>query len=301
MSNPWEIAIVSGKGGTGKTSVAAAFCDLCGEGVYCDCDVDASNLELILQGKEIERHDFIAGSKAFVDPAKCSRCGLCVDICRFDAVTDPGIIEETSCEGCGLCSLACPESAIRMMPVVSGQWFVSMTQQGPLVHARLEPGEENSGKLVALVKQQAKKIAISSGSGIIITDGPPGIGCAVIASLSGADLALVVTEPTLSGIHDLERIVDVCDKLGTPIAVCINKSDISETNTRRIEEKCRAEGLALLGSIPYDENVPKAMVNGHPVTRLDCPASDRIRELWSIVRQSTRRTPNSQAPSIPRK
>lgn len=283
MQKPREIVVISGKGGTGKTSVAAGFADLAASGVFCDCDVDAANLELVLRGEEKERHDFVASSKAKVDADKCTVCGLCKEVCRFEAVARPGVILDTSCEGCGFCARVCPSGAIQMSPVLSGQWYVSETEKGPLIHARLEPGAENSGKLVTLVRQKAREVAQSLDRDIIVTDGPPGIGCPVIASLSGADLALVVTEPTLSGMHDLERIVEVCRRFGVPAMVCINKYDIHEVNSGLIEEKCRAAGLAMAGKIPYDENVPKAMVNGLPVTRLSCPASESIRELWGTV------------------
>lgn len=289
MSRPREIVIVSGKGGTGKTSVAAGFSDLAAYSVFCDCDVDAANLELVLDGEEKERHEFIASSKPKVDAEKCTGCGLCKEVCRFEAVEEPGLILETSCEGCGLCSKVCPSKAIQMSPVLSGYWYISETEKGPLIHARLEPGEENSGKLVTLVRQKAREIAQSSDRDIIVTDGPPGIGCPVIASLSGADVALVVTEPTLSGMHDLERVVEVCRRFGVPVMVCINKHDIHEENSRLIEEKCSDTGLTVAGKIPYDDNVPKAMVRGLPVTRYACPASESIKALWRIMATSLER------------
>lgn len=280
MKKPREIVMVSGKGGTGKTSVAAAFADLSADSVFCDCDVDAANLALVLGGREKEEHEFIASTRAQVDPVRCTGCGLCKDVCRFDAFEEPGVVLQESCEGCGLCSRVCPAQAIRMEPVLSGYWYVSETKKGPLIHARLEPGEENSGKLVTLVRQKAREIAQSTGRTTIVTDGPPGIGCPVIASISGADFAVVVTEPTLSGIHDLERILDVCRQFKVPAIVCINKYDIHEENSRRIERQCEEMGARLGAKIPYDESVPRAMVRGLPVTRYSCPASDSIRELW---------------------
>ena len=286
MKKPREVVIVSGKGGTGKTSVAAGFADLAANSVFCDCDVDAANLGLVLGGEEKESHEFVASSRAQVDPEKCTRCGLCARVCRFDAFAGPGVVLRGSCEGCGLCSRVCPTQAIRMSPVLSGYWYVSETEKGPLVHARLEPGEENSGKLVTLVRQKAREIAQSSGRATIVTDGPPGIGCPVIASLSGADLAVIVTEPTLSGIHDLERIVDVCRQFRVPAVVCVNKYDIHEENSRRIEWQCEEMGVSLGGKVPYDENVPRAMVRGLPVTRYSCPASESIRSLWEAVASS---------------
>lgn len=283
MTVPKEIVIISGKGGTGKTSVAAGFWDLAEGGVFCDCDVDAANLELVLGAEELDRHEFIASQKPEVNTSRCAGCGLCRDVCRFGSVPEPGKILGSSCEGCGLCARVCPAKAIEMKPVVSGCWRVSETERGPLVHARLEPGEENSGKLVTFVRQKARALAASSGRGVIVTDGPPGIGCPVIASLSGAGAALVVTEPTLSGIHDLERVVEVCRRFEVPVMVCVNKCDVHEGNRLLIENRCRQEGIEVAGAIPFDDSVPKAMMKGLPVTRYPCPAAKSIRSLWDSV------------------
>jgi len=277
-----EIVVISGKGGTGKTSIAGGFASLSENAVLCDCDVDAANLGLILNPKLVETHEFYVSNKAHISENKCTHCGLCIKHCRFDAIKNFRV-EKYSCEGCGICARLCPVGAIEMRPVLSGHWFISNTRNGTLVHASLEPGEENSGKLVTLVREKAHTVAQEEGKELIITDGPPGIGCPVIASLSGADLALVVTEPTLSGLHDLERVLHVCRHFNVSAGVCINKYDINSENSQEIEKRCKKNDVPLLGKIPYDENVPKAMVNGIPVTQYNCPASLEIRHLWESV------------------
>lgn len=279
-----ELVIISGKGGTGKTSVAGGLADLADNSVLCDCDVDAANLGLLLQPNVVEKHEFQMSSRAHIDASKCKSCSLCEQNCRFGAISNFQV-DEISCEGCGLCFRICPSEAITMHQTLSGCWYVSETRHGPLVHARLEPGEDNSGKLVSAVRQKARDIANSHGRNLLITDGPPGIGCPVIASLSGANLALVVTEPTLSGIHDMERIVQVCKHFNVPAVVCINKWDIDPVNTGHIQERCYEMNCPVIGLIPYDSLVPKAMANGVPATSYDCLAGNSIRELWNTVRE----------------
>jgi len=203
-----EVVILSGKGGTGKTSLAACFAVLSEDSVICDCDVDAADLHLLLSPLETEKHEFRSGQTACIDPERCTVCGLCQDECRFDAIHD-FVVDPSHCEGCGFCSHICPEGAISMQENLAGHWFVSRTRQGPMVHARLGIAEENSGKLVTAVRNEARRIAQEQSLEYIITDGPPGIGCPVISSLSGAKLALIVTEPTLSGMHDMERVIGV--------------------------------------------------------------------------------------------
>jgi MinD superfamily P-loop ATPase len=229
-----EIVILSGKGGTGKTSIVASFAALAQSKVLADCDVDASDLHLLLSPSMKEESEFWSGQVAFIDKEKCTQCGLCQDLCRFEAIDDFKV-DPISCEGCGFCSHVCPADAITMKESLSGRWFISETKYGPLVHARLGIAQENSGKLVALVRQHAKQIAERDGLDYIISDGPPGIGCPVISSLSGANLALLVTEPTLSGIHDLERVLSVCHHFGIPALVCVNKYNLNEDNTHQIE------------------------------------------------------------------
>ncbi len=281
MTEPIEIVVLSGKGGTGKTSVTAGFADLSANAVFCDADVDAANLGLVLNPKELERHSFTASSQAFADPSKCTECGLCQELCRFDAAR-PGRIDELSCEGCGLCARVCPSGAIEMRPVVSGEWFISSTEKGPLVHARLGPGEENSGRLVALVRQRARELAKNKSHRLIITDGPPGIGCPVIASLSSARAAILVTEPSLTAIHDLKRALAVCEQFGVPAYCVINKHDIHEDNSKRIEDMAGPR-LRIIGRVPFDEEVPKSMARGLPVTRTGGRAAESIKAIWDEV------------------
>jgi len=227
-----EVVVLSGKGGTGKTSLVGSFAAIAQSKVLADCDVDAADLHLLLNPEQKEENEFWSGQVAVIDGEKCTECGLCQELCYFHAISDFKV-DPVSCEGCGFCYHACPDKAITMTECLSGHWFVSQTRYGPLVHARLGIAEENSGKLVAVVRQNARSIAERENHEYIITDGPPGIGCPVISSLSGTDLALLVTEPTLSGIHDLERVLGVCRHFGVPALVCVNKYDINEDNTRR--------------------------------------------------------------------
>ncbi len=285
-----ELVILSGKGGTGKTSVAGGFTHLAQDAVFCDCDVDAANLGLLLQPKNTETHTFYASKKAVIDPDKCTACGKCFEVCRFDSLhlTDSGkayAVRPLLCEGCGYCYHVCPEKAVVMEDALSGHWYVSDTDHGPFVHARLEPAEGNSGKLVSAVRLKAREIMMKEGKKALITDGPPGTGCPVIACVSGADLALVVTEPTLSGINDLSRILKVCEHFKVPALICINKHDIDEDNTKTVERMAREASCPVVGLIPYDEMVPEAMVNGQPATAYDCPAGESIKNLWGVVEE----------------
>jgi MinD superfamily P-loop ATPase len=281
-----QLVIISGKGGTGKTVISAAFASLFQNKVLADCDVDAANLHLLLHPEVQEVHTFSAGQKAFLQPDNCTVCGECVEVCRFDAIetTKEGTvrIDPVSCEGCGVCARVCPSHAIEMRDVTSGEWYVSHTKYGPVVHAKLGIGEENSGKLVTAVRKKSSEIAGQNNLDYVIIDGPPGIGCPVIASLSGVDLALVVTEPTLSGIHDMERIVAVARHFKIPAACCINKHDINARNSSRIETWCRDHSIPLLGKIPFDEEVIRSMVQGYPLTENSgCAASKEIQGLWN--------------------
>ena len=281
-----EVVILSGKGGTGKTSIAGSFAAIAENKILADCDVDAADLHLLLNPSIKEGNEFWSGEVAVIDDEKCTQCGLCQDVCRFDAINDFKV-DPISCEGCGFCSHICPVEAITMRENLSGQWFISDTKYGPLVHARLGIAQENSGKLVALVKQQAKQIAERDGLDYIISDGPPGIGCPVISSLSGANLALLVTEPTLSGIHDLERVLGVCHHFGIPALVCINKYDINEDNTRQIERYCLNQGVGVAAKIPFDNIVTEAIVHGLPV--VECSqgkVTQEIESLWQRIRRT---------------
>jgi MinD superfamily P-loop ATPase len=278
-----ELVVLSGKGGTGKTSIVGSLAALAEDKILADCDVDAADLHLLLEPVIRQEHEFWSGQVAIIDEEKCTQCGLCEELCRFEAIEDFRV-DPVSCEGCGFCYHICPAEAITMKENLSGHWFISDTKYGPLVHARLGIAQENSGKLVALVRQQAKEMAEKQGADLIISDGPPGIGCPVISSLSGASLALLVTEPTLSGIHDLERVLGVCRHFSVPALVCINKYDINEDNAGRIEDYCREQGIELAARIPFDNIVTEALVKGRPVVKYsDGPVSRQIKELWRNI------------------
>jgi MinD superfamily P-loop ATPase len=278
-----EIVVLSGKGGTGKTTIAASFAALAKSKVLCDCDVDAADLHLLLKPQIKETHEFRSGQTAIIDEKLCTRCGLCEEVCRFEAIKDLRV-DPTACEGCGFCCHVCPADAISMNENMAGHWFVSATKYGPLVHARLGIAQENSGKLVNIVRQNARSIAQKEGLEYIITDGPPGIGCPVISSLSGANSALLITEPTLSGIHDLERVIGVCRHFGVPALVCINKYDLNEENTRAVEKSCRNQRIEVISKIPYETKVSESIAKGVPLVEYtDNGAAKEIKSLWTTV------------------
>jgi MinD superfamily P-loop ATPase len=284
-----EVVVLSGKGGTGKTSIVGSFAALAESKVLVDCDVDAADLHLLLQPATRDKHEFWSGQVASIDEQKCTRCGLCQELCRFQAILDFRV-DRVSCEGCGFCSQVCPAQAITMRENMAGHWFISDTRYGALVHARLGVAQENSGKLVALVRQKARELAEKMGAEYIISDGPPGIGCPVISSLSGANLALLVTEPTLSGIHDLERVRGVCHHFNIPALVCINKYDINEGNARQIEKFCQEQGIEVAGRIPFDNTVTEAMVHGRPVVEYARNGISRqIEALWELIEASLKK------------
>jgi len=279
-----EIVVLSGKGGTGKTSIVGSLAALAEDKVLADCDVDAADLHLLLSPSEKVRNEFWSGQVAHIDKGKCTECGLCQELCRFNAIEDFRV-DAVSCEGCGFCFHICPVEAITMSERMAGYWFISDTKYGPLVHARLGVAQENSGKLVAVVRQQAKQIAEEQGLDYIISDGPPGIGCPVISSLSGAGLALLVTEPSLSGIHDLERVLGVCRHFGVPAMVCINKYDLNKENTRQIEDQCLSQGVEVAGRIPFDNVVTESIVQGVPVVEYSNGNVTREMErMWHSLR-----------------
>jgi len=278
-----EVVILSGKGGTGKTSIVGSFAAIAQNKVMADCDVDAADLHLLLNPSVKEENEFWSGQVAVIDEEKCTQCGLCQDECRFDAISDYKV-DPISCEGCGFCSHICPVEAITMNECLAGHWFISDTKHAPLVNARLGIAQENSGKLVALVRQQAKELAEKNGLDYVISDGPPGIGCPVISSLSGVSLALIVTEPTLSGIHDMERVLGVCQHFGVPAMVCINKYDINDENTIAIHDYCRENGVEVATLIPFDNVVTEAMVKGVPVVEYsDGRVAREIESLWQRI------------------
>ncbi len=279
-----QIVVISGKGGTGKTIITASFAALAQNKVLCDCDVDAADLHLLLHPEIQETHQFTGGKKAVIDSELCSGCGECIKVCRFDAISSDFIIDPISCEGCSVCSFVCPTEAISMKENISGEWYISETQYGPMVHAKLGIAEENSGKLVSVTREAAKRVAEKKKKDFIIIDGPPGIGCPVIASLSGTDLAVLVTEPTLSGIHDLKRIHSVAKHFGIKTACVINKYDINYENSTSIEEWCRKEGITVIGKIPFEPEITESVVRGVPVVEYSkSPAAEEIRKIWRLI------------------
>jgi len=278
-----ELVVLSGKGGTGKTIIVGSLAALAERKVLADCDVDAADLHLLLSPSEKQKNEFWSGEVADIDRDRCDECGLCQELCRFNAIKDFRV-DAVSCEGCGFCSHICPTEAITMNENMSGYWFVSDTKYGPLVHARLGIAQENSGKLVAVVRQRARQIVEEQGLDYIISDGPPGIGCPVISSLSGAGLALLVTEPTLAGMHDLERVLGVCRHFGVPATVCINKYDLNKENARQIESQCLSQGVEIVGRVPFDNIVTESIVQGVPVVEYSNGNVTReIERMWHTL------------------
>ena len=255
-----EIVVISGKGGTGKTSITAGFASLAKDTVFADCDVDAPDLHLILKPKIKETIGFHGLKLPVIDRAVCTNCKRCYESCKFDAIDEDINVIRERCEGCGVCTYVCPVNAIDMVDRDSGFVYISETRFGPMVHAILNTAEETSGKLVAEVRKNAKKLAEQENMENILIDGPPGIGCPVTSSITGVDLVLIVTEPTLSAIHDLERVLEVADHFSVPAVVCINKYDINRENTEKIEVYCRNNNVEVIGRIPYDTEVTEAMV-----------------------------------------
>ncbi len=278
-----EVLILSGKGGTGKTSLVGSFAHLAEDKILVDCDVDAADLHLLLSPQVIEKFDFISGVKARVVSEHCSSCGLCEEVCQFEAVhmADTAEISMLNCEGCGVCAYFCPEKAILLDDNHCGSWYIAKTPYGLLVHAQLFAGEENSGKLVSHIKKKARELAESNDTGLILIDGSPGVGCPVIASLSNVDMVVLVTEPSLTGKHDLERILDLAHHFQVPAMVCINKWDIHPEMSDAIEAGCRERDVPILGKIPFDPIVVECQVQGIPVTKSETsPAAFAIRNVW---------------------
>lgn len=276
-----ELLIISGKGGTGKTTVLGSFAALAQNKILADADVDAPNLHLLLSPQPVEEKDYSGAKLAVIDEAVCTQCGRCEGVCEFDAVEN-FTVDERRCEGCATCALVCPVRAISMREQVTGRLYLSDTRHGPLVHARLLAGAEASGKLVTEVRQLGRRVGASRGAELMLTDGSPGIGCPVIASLSGVDVALAVSEPTPSGLHDLGRVLEVAAHFGVRTAVCVNKWDINGEMTEKIERLASAMGATPVGRIPFDEAVVEATAEAIPlVEHGDGPAAKAIKALWT--------------------
>lgn len=290
-----EIVVISGKGGTGKTSLAASFAVLANRPVIVDCDVDAADLHLILDPQVQKRCEFRAGNEAIIRQDDCISCGQCLEQCRFGAVVFDGktgsfTIDPISCEGCGVCVRFCPVEAIDFPESVCGEWMISETRCGPMVHARLKAAAENSGKLVSIVRSEARRIAEERDRSLVIVDGPPGIGCPVIASLTGASLAVIVTEPTVAGEHDLMRVLDLARHFRIPACVCLNKWDLNTEATERIEQAAVSAGAELAGRIRYDRMVTTAQMNGKASVETKAPAAADIRRIWDRVVEAAYKT-----------
>jgi MinD superfamily P-loop ATPase len=289
-----ELVVISGKGGTGKTSLAAAFAALACPAVVADCDVDAADLHLVLDPQVRQTSDFVGGKRAVIDPDKCIGCGRCAALCRFGAIhlkgPGNGVIEKTyavdpvACEGCKVCVEFCPVQAIAFHDTVNGQWFLSETRFGPMVHAKLGIAQANSGKLVTLIRRKAEEIAEERKLDLLIVDGSPGIGCPVIASITGADLVLIVTEPTLSGWHDLRRVADLAATFRIRTLLCINKADINPQITAQISEEARTREITIVGEIPYDDAFTKAQIMRATVVEYTGgQITERVKALWRQV------------------
>jgi len=289
-----ELVVISGKGGTGKTSVVASFAALAEKAVVADCDVDAADLHLVLEPRIVKRGPFSGGSRARIMPDHCTACGKCEEVCRFDSIFYDGPGNDTvqktfrvdpiACEGCGVCAWFCAESAIVFAPANNGEWFVSETRLGPMVHAKLGIAEENSGKLVSLVRAETKKLAAKRNLDLAIIDGSPGIGCPVIASITAVDLVLVVTEPTLSGLHDLGRVAELTRHFGIKTLVCVNKWDLNAELTAKIEADALRLGVEAVGRIRYDRAVTEAQINKQSLVEYtEASAAADVKEVWSRV------------------
>ena len=279
-----EIVIVSGKGGTGKTSIAGCFAALARNKVLADTDVDAADLYILLEPNIQSRESFRGGHTAFIDTAACVECGECLELCRYDAISQDYVVDRVDCEGCGVCAHFCPAEAIEMQENICGEWFISDTSYGPFVHAKLGIAEENSGMLVTIVRHNAKLIAEEKGLDLIIVDGPPGIGCPVISTVTGANLVFIVTEPTLPGLHDMQRVTALAKHFNIPTAACINKYDLNPEMSEKIRGYCEETGVHFVGMIPYDTVVSKALVHKKIIVEYGNGAvSHEIKKMWSAL------------------
>ena len=288
-----EIVIVSGKGGTGKTSLTAAFAALAKNSILCDADVDAADLHLLMQPEVKEQTDFMGGSKAVIDPDLCTGCGTCRTLCRFDAISDRYEVDPIRCEGCGVCVDFCPEQAIDFPVQRCGEWYISATRFGPMVHARLGIAEENSGRLVSLVRKETRQLAEERGLDLILTDGPPGIGCPVIAAIGGATALVIVVEPTVSGIHDMERVVDLAAHFRVPGMVIVNRYDLNVEMAETIEKLAVQRNLVVLGRVPFDPVFTRSMVQGQTLFEYgeETPTRQVVRDIWAKIISSPSMNP----------
>ncbi len=291
-----ELVIISGKGGTGKTSVTASFAAQARNTMVADCDVDAPDLHLLLDPQVQERFPFSGGKNAEINPEQCTNCGLCQQYCRFEAIAPTGpnnsqysqtyYVDPLACEGCGVCAEFCPNQAIEMKDAVNGEWYKSQSRFGPMVHARLGVAQENSGKLVTLVRQKAKDWAGQKNADLLICDGPPGIGCPVIAAINGADFVLLVSEPSLSGVHDLQRALQLVRHFELPAMLAVNKFDLNPEVTRQMEQQAREQNVAVAGRIPYDPAMVEAQMEGKCVAEYkDCPSRRAVLEIWDSIQK----------------
>lgn len=283
-----ELVILSGKGGTGKTTLTAAFASIIENRILCDADVDAADLHLLMAPDIKQTTDFMGGGLAIINPDKCTQCGICIDLCRFDAIKENFEVDAIECEGCGVCVDLCPEQAIDFPVQTCGQWYISDTRFGPMVHARLGIAEENSGKLVALIRHEAKNLAEAKNLDLMITDGPPGIGCPVIASVGGATAMLIVTEPTVSGSHDMARVADLAAHFKIPAMICVNKFDLNPDQASAIENLAEEKNITVLGRIPFDPAFTESMVQGKTIFEHseNSEASRMIRRIWDEIMAS---------------
>jgi MinD superfamily P-loop ATPase len=281
-----ELVIISGKGGTGKTSITGAFASLGEKMVLADCDVDAADLHLLLEPSIIRQEEFTGGKIARIDAEICTSCGQCRDLCRFEAITADFRVDEVSCEGCGVCVWNCPVDAISFEPRTSGTWFVSETRRGPMVYAKLGIAQENSGKLVTLVRRQARQLAEERKAELLLVDGPPGTGCPVIASIGGADMLLIIAEPSLSAIHDMKRVIQLAEHFQVKALVCINKCDLNPELSQTIVRFCQQHGLPVAGEIKFSRAVTKAQIQGKSVIEFeDSSLKNDLITLWGNVRR----------------
>jgi MinD superfamily P-loop ATPase len=280
-----QITVLSGKGGTGKTTIAASFAVLAKNTIIADCDVDAPDLHMLLHPQIMDTMEFKGSKLAVIDEAKCTKCGLCREKCRFDAITESFQVDPLACEGCGVCTIVCPVNAVTLTERISGHAYISKTKYGLMAHAMLSPSESNSGKLVTLVRQNAKMLAEKEKADFIIIDGSPGIGCPVIASVTGVDVGLVVTEPTMSGIHDLERALQLLKHFNVPPVVCVNMYDINRDNTEEIIRFCEKNGVKAAGKIPFNPIVTEAMVEGKTIPEYasESDVAQEIGAVWKSI------------------